>query len=83
MKEMYYDIIMENRLPDVFSRIPDFPYSRKYELIALLLEKHKRDIVESALYDYSSCYINKNKVNLFKIKNELLYFCKLHNGGVG
>lgn len=82
MKEVYYKIIQQKNIPDVFKSIIEISYSKKVSIIGSLLDKYNEKIVEKALYDYQKEYIDLGRININKMKNQIIYFCELRQRGM-
>ena len=77
MKSEYYKIIQVNELADILSEITIISYSFKQKILESLLELYSVQTINLALYEYKKNYIDLNRVNVIKLKNTLIYFCKI------
>jgi hypothetical protein len=75
VRNEYFILIKDNKLADVLSLIPDLPYSSKTRVLEELLKSYPAEQVNKALYAYKAHYIDSNRVQIFKLKNTLKYFC--------
>ncbi|MCP4650337.1 MAG: hypothetical protein GY853_09710 [PVC group bacterium] len=76
MKNRYYNIISEEKLPEVFVEITELSYTKKIEIILELLTKYDSTVVSNSLQEYKREYIDLKRVNIGRIKNQLMYLCK-------
>ena len=77
MKHLYYEFIQRMGVSDVLKAIPVLPYSVKMSILGTLLDRYKPYIVNTALFEYQRDYIDKNRVDLKRVKNQLKSLCNI------
>jgi len=78
MKERYYNLINKYNIHDIAILIAELSYSRLYNILLDLLYKFNYDIslINKSLELYKTNYIDLNRVEIYKIRNILIYYCK-------
>ena len=76
MRKDYYNLIKEYGLSDILSEIQNISYTKKQIILSSLLETYSPQTLNMALNDYKIKYIDLNRVDVFRLKNTLKYFCK-------
>jgi hypothetical protein len=76
MRNEYYKFLQENNIADILSLISELSYTQKQNLLNLLKEKFDNNSINYALNNYKLHYIDKNRIDLKRIKGILIYFAK-------
>lgn len=76
MKEAYYQTLQKNKLADILFEVKIIPYSSKNRILKELLNDYSPEQINMALNEYKINYIDLNRVEIFKLKNILKYYCK-------
>ncbi len=77
MRKDYFSLIKEKELNDTLSEVDTLPYSSKQRILTDLLKKYPSLIINQALNLYKINYIDSNRVEIFKLKNTIVYYCEL------
>lgn len=81
MRSKYVQFILDNKISDILSEIPELSYSQKWAILDELLEKYSEHVINIALYLYKKDYIDLNRVKILLIKNTLKNICERKRNG--
>jgi hypothetical protein len=81
MRNNYIQFILDNKIADILSEIPELSYSQKWAILNELIEKYSIEQINIALYVYKKQYIDLNRVKIFLIKNTLKNICERKQHG--
>ena len=76
MKKAYYSYLNQHSISDILYNISEMSYSEKIKIIKKLLHLYTPSIINLALEDYKTNYIQNNRVNLITIFFILKGICK-------
>lgn len=76
MRSDYYELIKTHQISDILSEITILPYSSKQRILETLLKKYPVQYINMALNRYLKEYIKIDRVDIFRLKNLLIYFCE-------
>lgn len=76
-KQEYYNLLVKYGIDDILKNIEYLSYSKKYNIIATLIEKYNAQKINKALYYFDQNYIQKERINLRAITNILKGICRL------
>jgi hypothetical protein len=77
MRNNYYNLIQKYHLPDIFLSIEDLSYTKKCELLNILINKYDITIVRAGLYTYQKQYIESDQIDIRKVRGHLIYCCRI------
>jgi len=72
IKEKYYSLIKEKSLPNVLGEILEVSYSKKISILEELLSRFDESVIKIALGIYKQNHVDINKINITRLKNELV-----------
>ena len=81
MRNNYIQFILDNKIADTLSEIPELSYSQKWAILNELIEKYSIEQINIALYVYKKDYVDLNRVRILLIKNTLKNICERKQNG--
>ena len=80
MRNNYIQFILDNKIADILSEIPELSYSQKWAILNELIDCYSIEQINIALYVYKKDYVDLNRVRILLIKNTLKNICERKNG---
>jgi len=81
MRSKYIQFILDNKIADILSEIPELSYSQKWAILNELIDCYSTEQINIALYIYKKDYIDLNRVRILLIKNTLKNICERKQNG--
>lgn len=76
MRSEYYQFLKKYNIADILSEIEDISYTFKLNILKELIQSFSPEKINMALNNYKIDYINIERIDLFKLKNVLIFYCK-------